>query len=49
MLVLFKVTLLIMLGTFAIGMAIAFITNELGAIFIKLSAAKEKNKLKKVQ
>jgi len=45
MLVLFKATLLLMLGTFIIGMSIAFITNELGTIFIKLSAHKEKKKI----
>jgi hypothetical protein len=46
MLILFKATALIMFGTFVIGMGIAFITNSLGTIFIKLSAQKEKKKNK---
>lgn len=46
MLVLFKATALVIFGAYAIGMSIAFITNSLGIVFIKLSAQKEKKRAK---
>ncbi len=40
MFILFKATALVMFGTFAIGMCVAFITYELGVIFTKLASRK---------
>jgi hypothetical protein len=45
MLVLFKATALLMIGTFIIGMSVAFITNELGVLFTKMAKHKEKKKM----
>jgi hypothetical protein len=41
MLVLYKATALLMIGTFIIGMGVAFITNELGVLFTIMAKRKE--------
>lgn len=45
MLVLFKATALLMIGTFVIGMTVAFITSELGVFFTRMSKVKEKKNI----